>query len=118
MAFLKTAVSAAAGIALLWGVSTAREIKPCPDDYPVRAADYVQSRLADARGAKVQVVSEPYRVIADLKGYEGLPGWGVDIRVKSRMPSGELGGYVRYTVIFVDGEAVALDEDLTDLTRV
>jgi len=118
MTFLKTAVSAAAALGLLIGVSTAGDIKPCPDDYPVRAVEYVEGRLPDARGAKVQVVSEPYRVIADLKGYEGLPGWGVDIRVKSRMPSGQLGGYVPYTVIFVDGEAVALDDDLSDLTRV
>lgn len=118
MAFLKSAISAAAGVALLFGVSTAGDITPCPDDYPVLAADYVQSRLGDARGSKVQVVSEPYRVIADLEGYEGLPGWGVDIRVKSRMPSGALGGYVPYTVIFVEGEAVALNEDLAELTRV
>ena len=118
MAFLKSAISAAAGVAFLFGVSTAGDITPCPDDYPVLAAEYVQSRLADARGAKVQVVSEPYRVIADLEGYEGLPGWGVDIRLKSRMPSGATGGYVRYTVIFVEGRAVALDEDLSDLTRV
>lgn len=118
MTFLKTAVSAAAAIGLLFGVATAVDIKPCPDDYQTLAVEYVQSRLADARGSKVQIVSKPYRVIADLKGYEGLPGWGVDIRVKSRMPSGALGGYVPYTVIFVDGEAVALDDDLSDLTRV
>lgn len=118
MAFLKSAISAAAGVALLFGVGSAGDIKPCPDDYPVRAADYVESRLDDARGAKVQVVSQPYRVIADIEGYEGLPGWGVDVRVKSRMPSGALGGYVPYTVIFVDGEAVALDDDASALTRV
>jgi hypothetical protein len=114
---LKSVISAAAGVALLFGVSSAVEIKPCPDDYPVRAADYVQSRLDDARGAKVQVVSEPYRVIADLEGYEGLPGWGVDVRVKSRLPGGGFGGFVPYTVIFIDGEAVALDDD-AELTRV
>lgn len=117
MAFLKSAISAAAGVALLFGVSSAGGIKPCPDDYQVRAADYVESRLADARGAKVQVVSEPYRVVADLKGYEGLPGWGVDVKVRARLPSGSY-GYAPYTVIFIDGEAVALDDDLSDLTRV
>lgn len=118
MAMMKALASAAAGVALLFGVSTAGEIKPCPDDYPVRAADYVESRLDDSRGAKVQVVSEPYRIIADLEGYEGLPGWGVDVRVKSRLPGGGFGGFVPYTVIFIDGEAVALDDDATDLTRV
>ncbi len=118
MAFLKTAASAAAGVAFLFGSSIAGDIKPCPDDYPVRAADYVESRLDDTRGARVQIVSEPYRVIADISGYEGLPGWGVDVRVKSRLPSGSYGGYIPYTVIFVDGEAVALDDDASDLTRV
>lgn len=118
MTFGKSLVSAAAGVAFLFGVSTASDIKPCPDDYPVRAADYVESRLDDARGAKVQVVSQPYRVIADIEGYEGLPGWGVDVRVKSRLPGGSYGGYVPYTVIFVDGEAVALDDDASELTRV
>ncbi|MDZ7628445.1 MAG: hypothetical protein U5J99_08595 [Parvularculaceae bacterium] len=118
MAFLKSTISAAAGIALLFGVGAAEEIKACPDDYPVRAVDYVESRLNDARGAKVQIVSEPYRVIADIEGYEGLPGWGVDVRVKSRLPGGSYGGYLPYTVIFVDGEAVALDDDASELTRV
>ena len=118
MTFLKTVVSAAAGVAFLLGASSAGDIKPCPDNYPVLAADYVEARLDDARGAKVQVVSEPYRVIADISGFEGLPGWGVDVRVKSRLPGGGYGGYVPYTVIFVDGEAVALDDDASELTRV
>jgi hypothetical protein len=118
MTFSKALVSAAAGVAFLFGVSVAGEIKPCPDNYPVLAADYVESRLDDARGAKVQIVSQPYRVIADIKDYEGLPGWGVDVRVKSRLPGGGYGGYVPMTVIFVDGQAVALDDDASDLTRV
>jgi hypothetical protein len=118
MAFLKTVTSAAAGVAFLFGSSFAGAIAPCPDDYPVRAVDYIEARLDDARGAKVQVVSEPYRIIADIEGYEGLPGWGVDVRVKSRLPSGAFGGYVPYTVIFVDGRAVALDDDASGLTRV
>lgn len=118
MAFWKSVSAAAAGAAFLFGSSIAGDIKPCPDDYPVRAASYVESRLDDSRGAKVQIVSEPYRVIADIEGYEGLPGWGVDVRVKSRMPSGGYGGYVPYTVIFVDGQAVALDDDTSGLTRV
>lgn len=118
MAIGKALVSAAAGVALLFGVSSAGEIKPCPDNYPVLAADYVEGRLDDSRGAKVQIVSEPYRVIADIEGNDGLPGWGVDVRVKSRLPGGSYGGYVPYTVIFVDGEAVALDDDTSELTRV
>lgn len=118
MAIVKALVSAAAGVALLVGVSTAGEIKACPDNYPVLAADYIEARLDDSRGAKVQVVSEPYRVIADIEGYKGLPGWGVDVRVKSRLPSGSYGGFIPYTVIFVDGEAVALDDDASELTRV
>ncbi|HBS32722.1 MAG TPA: hypothetical protein DEA40_13435, partial [Parvularcula sp.] len=59
-----------------------------------------------------------YRIVADLEGYKGLSGWGVDVRVKSRLPGGAYGGYVPYTVIFINGEAVALDDDASDLTRV
>ncbi len=118
MTFLKTVFSAAAGVAFLLGASNAGEVIPCPEDYPALAAEYIEARLDDARGAKVQIVSKPYRVIADIKGYEGLPGWGVDVRVKSRLPSGSYGGFVPYTVIFVDGQAVALDDDASELTRV
>ena len=118
MAIGKSVLSLVAGGAVLVGASFAGGIADCPDDYPVQAASYVEGRLADDRGARVQVVSEPYRVEADINGHSDLPGWGVDVRVKSRLPNGAMGGYVPYTVIFVNGEPVALSEDTSELTRV
>ncbi len=118
MAIKNTFAALVAGAGMLFATSQAGDVAPCPDDYSDRAVSYVESRLDDSRAAKVQIVSEPYRVEADLSGYSDLPGWGVDIRVKSRLPSGSFGGYMSYTVIFVNGEAVALCEDTSDLTRV
>ncbi len=118
MAFTKTLISLAAGASILFAVSQAGDIAACPDTYPEQATSYVESRLADARGARVQIVSEPYRIEADVSGYSDLPGWGVDIRVRSRLPGGDYGNYVPYTVVFVNGEPVALCVDSKDLTRV
>jgi hypothetical protein len=113
----KVFLSLAAGAVALFATSIAGDIAPCPDDYSVQAVSYVESRLEDARAARVQIVSEPYRVAADFHGH-GAQGWGVDVKVKSRLPTGSYGGYIDYTVIFVDGEAVALCEDTDELTRV
>jgi hypothetical protein len=112
LAFFATAA------ATLSATSFAGDVAPCPDDYAERAATYVESRLDQDWGARVQVVSDPYRVEADLNGHDNLQGWGVDVRVKSRLPGGATGSYLPYTVIFVDGEAVALDADTSDLTRI
>ncbi len=118
MRIAKTLVSLVAGAGALFAISQAGDIVACPDDYPVQAASYVEGRLTDDRGARVQIVSEPYRVEADINGHSDLPGWGVDVRVKSRLPNGAMGGYVPYTVIFVNGEPVALCEDASGLERV
>lgn len=114
----KSVLSFAFGAAALFAVSQAGDIAPCPDDYGYQATSYVEGRLTDARGARVQIVSEPYRVAADVGGYSGVEGWGVDIKVRSRLPNGSYGGYIPYTVIFVNGEAVALCEDAAELSRV
>ena len=82
------------------------------------ATTYVEGRRTDDRGPRVQFNSEPYRVKADLAGYDDVPAWGVDVKVRSRLLSGSYGGYVPYTVIFVDGEPVALCEDADELVRV
>ena len=113
----KMVLSMVAGAAALFAVTQASDIAPCPDDYQVMASNYVESRLTDARGARVQILSEPYRVAADISGNGGVEGWGVDLKVRSRLPSGGYGGYVSYTVIFVDGVAVALGEDARELSR-
>jgi hypothetical protein len=114
----KTLFALAASALALCATSLAGDIAACPDDYPVQAASYVESRLDDDRGARVQVVSEPYRVAADINGYSDVQGWGVDIRVRSRLPGGDYGNYVPYTVVFVNGEPVALCEDTQGVTRV
>ena len=49
--------------------------------------------------------------------FEALPGWGVDVRVKSRLPSGSYGATESLTVIFIDGDPVALEEDAQRIAR-
>ncbi len=118
MKLAKSVLSFAIGAAALIAVSQASDIAPCPDDYGAQAANYVEGRLLDSRGARVQILSEPYRVSADVAGVDGVQGWGVDVKVRSRLPSGEYGGYVPYTVIFVNGQPVAICEDADKLMRV
>ncbi len=114
----KFVLSFAAGAMALIATSLAGDVAPCPDEYAGLATTYVESRLEDSRGARVQFVSEPYRVSADINGYSELQGWGVDVRVRSRLPGGDYGNYVPYTVVFVNGEPVALCEDTGQITRV
>ncbi|MFZ5619276.1 MAG: hypothetical protein ACOZAA_18330 [Pseudomonadota bacterium] len=118
MAIVKTLVSLAAGAGFLFAAAQAGDAAGRPDDYSVQAASYVKDRLEDARGARIQIVSEPYQVEADINGHSDLVGWGVDVRVRSRLPGGDYGNYVPYTVVFVNGEPVALCVDTSDLTRV
>ncbi len=114
----KSLFAAAFGAAALFAASQAADIAPCPDDYGLQAAGFVETRMEDARGSRVQVVSEPYRVAAEISGLNGVEGWGVDVKVRSRLPDGRYGGYVPYTVIFVDGAPVALCADASELQRV
>lgn len=88
-----------------------------PANYEQTAEAYIAERLTDARAARFQFVGEPYQVYADVSGYEGLPCWAIDVRVKSRLPSGGYGGYMPYTVLFLDGEAIALEEDVQRLVK-
>ena len=118
MSILKSLTLLAAGSVALIGSLRAEEITPCPEDYQAQAPAYIEGRLTDSRGARVQVSSAPYRVEADLNGHSELNGWGVDVRVRSRLPTGAYGGYVAYTVIFVDGAPVATSDDASDLSRV
>lgn len=106
-----------AGAAILAANSQAADAAAYPDDFEAQAATYVESRLEDARGARIQVVSEPYKVSAEIGDKEGIEGWGVDIKVRARLPDGQYGRYLPYTVLFMDGEAVALSEDVSDIVR-
>lgn len=90
---------------------------PVPADYQSTAESYISSRLDDARSARFEFMGEPYKVYADIAGYEGLACWAIDLRVKSRLPSGAVGGYVPYTVIFLDGEPIALKDDARRMAK-
>ena len=77
----------------------------------------MEKRLSDPRAAKVQLDSDPYKVMVDLRAEEDIPAWAVDIRVKSRLPNGSWSNFQPYTVLFQNGEAVALKSDVADVTR-
>lgn len=109
-------IGLASALALAGGVMAA-DFGPMPANYESAVQDYFAERLEDPRSARYQYRSDPYQVFADVKGYEGLPCWAVDVRVKARLPGGGYGGYVSYTVIFLDGEAIALEEDLARMVR-
>jgi opacity protein-like surface antigen len=108
---------AVAGALALAAAAQAGDVAPYPESYEKMASDYAISRLDRSEGARVQVVSEPYRVVAEVNGKSDLEGWGVDIRLKSRQASGASGVALEYTVIFVDGVAVALCDDTKSLKR-
>ena len=111
---LAAATSLAA--AALFGAN-ASDFGPAPANYEADAISYITSRLDDSRGARFDVDGAPYQVYADIAGYEDLPAWAVDVRVKARLPGGNYGGYLPYTVVFVDQEPVALDQDDIRLSR-
>lgn len=99
------------------GASAAGDFGPRPADCEAQAQRYVESRLSDERGARIAVTSEPYRIYADFSGADDVPAWGIDLKVKARLPNGQYGGYVPMTVIFVRGAPVALDDDGVDIDR-
>ena len=116
MPFTKTICGLAAA-AMMTASAFAADFGPAPSDYEDSAIDYISTRLEDPRGARYDFDGGPYQVYVDLGSYEGLAGWAVDVRVKARMTNGSFGGYVPYTVIFVDGDPVAFEEDAVELTR-
>ncbi|MEM9704543.1 MAG: hypothetical protein AAF850_00550 [Pseudomonadota bacterium] len=112
---IKTAV---AGFALAFGaVAIAFASGAAPDNYEDAARDYVVERLSNPAGARVRFESEPYEVFADIGRYEGVAGWAVDVRVRTRLANGEVTRFQPYTIIFVDGDPVALRSDLRKMTR-
>lgn len=105
-----------ASIVFAAGVA-ASSFGPMPANYESSAEEYIMARLDDARSARIEFLGEPYMVYADIAGYEGLPCWAVDARVKSRLPSGAIGGYEPYTVIFLEGEPVAFKDDARRMAK-
>lgn len=114
---IKTAFLGILGVFALNAGVIAADFGMAPADYESEVESYFGERLEDPRSARIQYRGEPYQVFADLRGYEGLPCWAVDVRVKARLPGGGYGGYVPYTVIFLDGEAIALEDDLQRMVR-
>ncbi len=114
----KPFVAAFVGAAAFVAFAFASDIAPCPSDYREQATDYVTSRLENPNGARVQIVSQPYKVRADIGEHSGILGWAVDIRVKARQATGAPGVYLPYSVVFIDGAPVALCEDTDEFTRV
>lgn len=117
MKMIKTIMAGAAALVAFIASVTAADFGPAPAGYESAIKDYVHSRLVSPQAAKFRFESSPYKVYADLAGYEGLPAWAVDIRVRARLDTGDVGGYVPYTVIFVGGDPVALRGDLRRFTR-
>lgn len=114
---IKNLIAGVAAAAVLSAAVLAADFGRMPANYEAAAEAYISDRLVDPRSARFQFVSQPYQVYADIAGYEGLACWAVDVRVKSRLPGGGFGGYVPYTVLFLDGEAVALRQDVRRLVR-
>ncbi len=106
----------AAAIAFAATVAAA-DFGPAPANYEAAAEAYIGERLSDPRNARVQFVGAPYKVYADVAGYEGLACWAIDVRVKSRLPTGAYGGYVPYTVLFLSGRPIAFKDDARRLVR-
>lgn len=102
---------------LMTAQAIAGDFGRAPTNYQADAVDYISSRVEESRGVRVQFQGQPYQVYADIGRYQGLPAWAVDVRVRSKIRGGNYGGFQRYTVIFVDGDPVALEQDDVRLTR-
>jgi len=81
-------------------------------------AYFLEDRLFDSRAARIELNGDPYKVTVDLRGGNEVDAWAQDVRVKSRLPSGSWSNYQPYTVIFQNGQAVALESDVADVTAV
>ena len=112
MKTIKTCLTGLFAAGLMLGAAIAQDFGPAPADYRYAAEDYVESRLANSRGARVTVNSRPYPVYADFGRHGEVAAWAVDISVRSHVRSRRHDGHMNYTVIFVDGEPVAFEEDI------
>ncbi len=117
MKMIKTIMVGAAALVAFFASVTAADFGPVPAAYEQAVVEYVNSRLVNPRAAKYRFQSSPYKVYADIAGYQGLPAWAVDISVRAKLQNGGIGGFVPYTVIFVGGDPVALKGDLRRFTK-
>ena len=111
----------AAAIALSASVCTtsaiASDFGPAPANFESAAEAYVTKRLSDPFAAQMRAVSDPYQVLVDLVGHDDLPCWAVDMRVKARLPAGDMSRAVPVTVLFYNGKPIALKEDAQHFAR-
>ncbi|MGE0408978.1 MAG: hypothetical protein AB7P23_06920 [Amphiplicatus sp.] len=115
---MKKVIAGVAAAIALSAYAAAADFGPAPVNYESTAEAYISERLVDPRNARIEFVGAPYRVYADIAGRRDVACWAVDVRVKARTPSGRSGGYLPYTVIFLDGKAVAFEEDIRHVSRV
>lgn len=113
--YLAAAVALSAGVCVTSAIAS--EFGPMPANYESEAEAYVSQRLTEPRAARIEMASEPYQVLVDLKGHEALPCWAVDMRVQSRLYGGGFSRYAPMTVLFYKGQAVALKEDAGRVAR-
>jgi hypothetical protein len=88
---------------------------PAPASMEDEATDYIEQRLENPNGSSVKAVSAPYKVTADLNGGDDENCWAIDMRIRTKLASGQTGRDT-LTVLFYEGEPVALRSDLN--TRV
>ncbi len=114
---MRMIIAAVAAAAVLGTAAVAADFGPAPANYEIGAKAYIATRVEDPQSLKVQFRGAPYQVYANVSGYEGLPCWAVDVRIRTRRMTGETGVYVPHTVLFLDGTPIALKDDAQRVTR-
>lgn len=115
---MRKMIAALAAVVAMTTGAFAIDCGPSPANYEAAAEAYIASRLEDSRNLRLDFVGEPYQVVAEMTGRDGLACWAVDVRVKARQTNGASGRYVPYTVLFHSGAPVAFEDDVRRMTRV
>lgn len=79
---------------------------------------FMVDRLYDSRSARVSLTGEPYRVMVDLRDGQQVTAWAQNVHIKSRLPSGSWSNQQPFTVIFKNGQAIALESEVRGMTPV
>ena len=96
-------------------VSAAQGFGRAPRHFEAETVSFIKDRLDSRVGARISVDNSPYQVYADFDGHDEMPAWAVDVQVRAKLPSFVYGCSEIYTVVFVDGEPVALAYDEVDI---
>ncbi|MCI5048589.1 MAG: hypothetical protein MRY59_13895 [Aquisalinus sp.] len=108
---LFAAAMLSAGLMMVSTAASAQGAARAPSNLGNKAEQYISTRLADDRGARYRVASQPYQVKAELRRGQPVDCWALDVRVRSDLGSAGRGADT-YTVLFHNGRAVALKRDL------